>query len=104
MNPARSSSNAEGVSGMFCIQLGHHLALLIIITWKWGAWLHSWYCATSWKGMGLIPDGVIGIFHWCNPSSHTSPGVDLASNRNEYLEYLMWWLSRNSGGLKLLEL
>jgi len=53
MNPARSSSNAEGVSGMFCIQLGHHLALLIIITWKCGAWLHSWYCATSWKGMGL---------------------------------------------------
>jgi hypothetical protein len=28
-------------------------------------WWHSWlmHCATSQKIMGLIPDGVIGIFH-----------------------------------------
>ena len=26
---------------------------------------HGWlrHCATSWKAAGLIPDGVIGIFH-----------------------------------------
>jgi hypothetical protein len=36
-------------------------------------WWHSWlrHCATSWKVMGSIPDGVIGIFHWHNPSGHT---------------------------------
>ena len=32
------------------------------------------------KSEGSIPDGVIGIFHWHNP------GVDSASNRNEYQE------------------
>jgi hypothetical protein len=26
------------------------------------------YCATSWKVAGSIPDVVIGIFHWHNPS------------------------------------
>jgi hypothetical protein len=29
------------------------------------------HCATSRKVVGLIPDGVIWIFHWHNPSSHT---------------------------------
>jgi len=33
------------------IQLGH----------AWCGWLR--HCATSWKIMGLNPDGVIGIFH-----------------------------------------
>jgi len=36
---------------------------------QWRSWLR--HCATSWKVMGLIPDGVIGIFHLHNPSSHT---------------------------------
>ena len=36
----------------------------------WGTRWHSWlrHCATSWKVAGSIPDGVIGIFHWHNPS------------------------------------
>ena len=29
------------------------------------------HCATSWKVAGSIPDGVIGIFHWHNPSGST---------------------------------
>ena len=29
------------------------------------------HCATSRKVAGSIPDGVIGIFHWHNPSSRT---------------------------------
>jgi len=29
------------------------------------------HCATSQKVMGLIPDGVIAIFHWHNPSGRT---------------------------------
>jgi hypothetical protein len=32
-------------------------------------WLR--YCATNWKVAGLIPDGVIGIFHLYNPSDPT---------------------------------
>ena len=40
--------------------------------------------------MGSIPDGVIGIFQWHNPSGRTmAPGVDSASNRNEYQEYFL---------------
>jgi hypothetical protein len=32
-------------------------------------WLR--YCATNRKVAGSIPDSVIGIFHWHNPSYHT---------------------------------
>ena len=32
-------------------------------------WLRC--CATNRKVAGSIPDGVIGIFHWRNPSDHT---------------------------------
>ena len=32
-------------------------------------WLRC--CATNRKGAGSIPDGVIGIFHWPNPSDRT---------------------------------
>ena len=39
------------------------------------------HCATSWKVAGSIPVGVIGIFH--------GPGVDSASNRNEYQKYFL---------------
>ena len=28
-------------------------------------------CATNWTVADLIPDGVIGIFHWHNPSDCT---------------------------------
>jgi len=34
-------------------------------TW-WRTWLR--HCATSRKVSGSLPDGVIGIFHWHNPS------------------------------------
>ena len=36
---------------------------------RWRSWLR--HCATSRKVTGSIPDGVIGIFHWHNPSSHS---------------------------------
>ena len=36
---------------------------------RWRSWLR--HCATSRKGVGSIPDGVIGIFHWHNPSGRT---------------------------------
>ena len=43
--------------------------------------------ATYRKVAGSIPHGDIGIFHWHNPSDR--PGVDSASNRNEYQEYFL---------------
>jgi hypothetical protein len=49
----------------------------------WRSWLR--HCATSRKVTGSIRDGVIGIFHWHNPSGRTM--VDSASNRNGYEEY-----------------
>jgi hypothetical protein len=36
---------------------------------RWRSWLR--HCATSREVTGLIPDGVIGIFHWHNPSGCT---------------------------------
>jgi hypothetical protein len=49
---------------------------------KWRSWLR--HCATSRKVAGSIPYGLIGIFHWHNPS-----GRGLSSNRNEYQEYFL---------------
>ena len=39
----------------------------------WGTWWRSWlrHCATSRKVAGSIPDDVIGIFRWHNPSGRT---------------------------------
>ena len=55
---------------------------------RWPSWLR--HCATSRKVLGSIPDGVIGVFHWHNPSGRTmAPRVDSASNRNEYQEYFL---------------
>jgi hypothetical protein len=48
-------------------------------------WL--WNSSTNRKVAGSIPDGIIGIFHWLNPSGRTM--VDTASNRNVYQEYLL---------------
>jgi hypothetical protein len=36
---------------------------------RWRIWLR--HCATSRKVAGSIPDGIIGIFHWHNPSGCT---------------------------------
>ena len=38
-----------------------------------GTWWRSWlrHCATSRKVAGSIPDGVVGIFNWHNPSGRT---------------------------------
>jgi len=36
---------------------------------RWRSWLR--HCATSRKFADSIPDGVIGFFHWHNPSGHT---------------------------------
>jgi hypothetical protein len=52
---------------------------------RWRIWLR--HCATNRKVAGSIPDDVIGFFsltyYFC---PHYGPGVDSASNRNEYQE------------------
>ena len=48
--------------------------------------------ATSRKVADSIPDGVIGIFQWHNPSGrNVAMGVESSSNRNEYQEYFLGW-------------
>jgi len=50
-------------------------------------WLRC--CVTNRKVASSIPAGVIEILHWQKSfRSHYGPGVDSASNRNEYQEYL----------------
>ena len=54
----------------------------------WRSWLR--HCATSQKVASSIPDGFTGIFHWHKSfRPHYGPGVDSASNRNEYQEYFL---------------
>ena len=45
--------------------------------------------ATNRQVVVSIPDGVIGIFQWQYFRSHYGPGVDSASNRNEYQVYFL---------------
>jgi len=49
----------------------------------------SRHCSAWWEVAVSILDGVIGIFHWHNPSSRTGPGVDSTSRRNDYQEYFL---------------
>ena len=50
-------------------------------------WLRC--CATNRKVVGSIPAGVSGFFIHKSFQSHYGPGVDSASNRNEYQEYFL---------------
>ena len=40
-----------------------------MILWKWRSWLR--HCGRIWKLAGSIPDGIIGICYWLNPSGRT---------------------------------
>jgi hypothetical protein len=68
----------------------------------WRSWLG--HCATGRKGADSIPDDVIGIFNWHNPSGRTMAdyGVDSACNRNEYQEYFLGGKGGRSVGLTTL--
>jgi hypothetical protein len=60
---------------------------------RWRSWLR--HCAISRKVAGSIPDGVIGIFHWHNPSCRTmAPGLTQPlreiSNGKVFLKYQFW--------------
>ena len=61
---------------------------MVILIFKYILWLRC--CATNRKVAGSIPAGVIGFFIDINSfRSHYGPGVDSASNRNEYPEYFL---------------
>jgi len=47
--------------------------ILSTLLLKMGTAVAQWLrcCSTNWKVAGSIPDGVIGIFHWHNPSERT---------------------------------
>jgi len=58
----------------------------------WGTALAQWLtcCATNRKIAGSIPAGVSGFFIDIKFfRSHYGPGVDSASNRNEYQEHFL---------------
>jgi len=59
---------------------------------NWGTAVTQWLrcCATNRKVAGSIPAGVSGFFIDIKSfRSHCGPGVDSASNRNEYQEYFL---------------
>ena len=63
---------------IYCIHMGTAVA----------QWLRS--CATNRKVAGSIPAGVSGFFIDIKSfRSHYGPGVDSASNINEYQEYFL---------------
>jgi len=68
------------------------MELVSLITMCMGTAVGQWLrChATNWKVTGSIPAGVSGFFIDIKSfQSHYGPGVDSASNRNEYQEYFL---------------
>ena len=49
--------------GLYFVRVLVHIGTMV------AQWLRC--CATNWKVAGSIPNGVIGIFHWHNPSKCT---------------------------------
>ena len=87
----KSAQSGEGVGGegietLWCVAVAtgsHHHGLDAC-----AVWLRC--CATNRKVAGSIPAGVSEFFiHIKSFRSHYGPGVDSASNRNEYQEYFL---------------
>jgi len=67
-------------------------SIIIIVLKLKGTAVAQWLscCATSRKVAGSIPAGISAFFIDIIPfRSHCGPGVDSASNRNEYQEYFL---------------
>ena len=76
----------------FVMSLTATRCFLFTTTSKMGTTVAQWLrcCATNWKVAGSIPAGVSVFFIDIKFFlSHYGPGVDSASNRNEYLEYFL---------------
>ena len=68
------------------------LYILLYVPEYKGTAVEQWLrcCATNRKVAGSIPAGVSGFFIDIKSfRSHCGPGVDSASNRNEYREYFL---------------
>ena len=66
----------------------YYISLPIVRGTAVAQWLRC--CATNRKVAGSIPAGVTGFFIEIKSfRSHYGPGVESASNRNEYQEYLL---------------
>ena len=77
-----------------------HLFLLLLNGWQFYIYYYTrWrsclmYCATSREVAGSNPDGVIGIFHWHNPSGHSmAPGLTQPLTEMS-TRYISWGLRR----------
>ena len=69
----------------------------IVQLMDWGTRWRSWlsHCATSRKVSGSIPDGVIGIFHWHNPSGRTMAlGSNQPLTEMSIRDISWWWVRR----------
>ena len=82
------------VSGELCALAASQFRYLILTFFSLNArtavaeWLRC--CATNRKVAGSIAAGVIEFFiHIISFRSHYGPGVDTASNRNEYQEHFL---------------
>jgi len=81
------------VSYIHIFSIPQHLLIPTILSVKEdrgrvAQWLRC--CATNRKVAGSIPASVIAFFiHIKSFRSHYGPGVDSASNRNEYQEYFL---------------
>ena len=72
------------------VETSYHL--LNIIIFRWGTAVVQWLrcCARNRKDVVSIPSGVSGFFiHIKSFRSHYGPGLNSASNRNEYQEYFL---------------
>jgi len=70
----------------------YFVTCIYIYIYIWGTAVAQWlrYCATNRKVAGSIPAGVSGFFIDIKSfRSHYGPGVESASNRNEYQEYFL---------------
>jgi hypothetical protein len=61
------------------------ICILLIRGTQWCSWLR--HCTRKWKVASLIPDSLIGIFHWCNPLNRSmalgsTPPLTEMSTRN----------------------
>jgi len=80
---------------LFCTLLSSRPLLvfyLFTVLWGGGGAVAQWLrcCATNRKVTGSIPAGVSGSFIDIKSfRSHCGPGVDSASNRNEYQEHFL---------------
>ena len=82
------STNCNSAFGGFCNLSGVYHTNSKMQT-AVAEWLRC--CATNRKVAGSIPAGVSGFFIDIKSfRSHYGPGVDSASNRNEYQEHFLW--------------